>query len=146
MSQIFSLTDDTYSELAALMYERTGKLPELTAKVKWTTNATWVLHLPLTRTQVKVRKDLYVPHWAIPPGPDNTIHVKITGTKWDNHTKGVLMQYRPKVNLLAKDLSLLIKHIRSAPFNITITRPQTQETLERGDFRPEDLLNVRCAL
>ena len=144
MSQIFQLSDDTWSELGAIMYERTGKLPEITCRIKWTNNETWEMKLPVNRTQVKVRKDTYVQHWEIPTGPDATIHVKMSGTnKYDNDS-GILFQFRPKVKLLAKDLTLLVRHLQTGAFNITISRPQSQKTLEQGNFRPEDMLAVRC--
>ena len=146
MSQIFSLEDRSYSLLAEMLNERNGVLPELIVRVKWTTNERWEFNLPLTYGNVKVGQDKFVKHWAVEPGVDKTVHIKLRGSaKYSEQTHGIIVGYRPSAILLARELHVLTNLIKTSNFKIDIRNDQG-ELIETGNFTPADCLAVRCSI
>lgn len=150
MSSIFTLRDETYNLFAAMLFNKTGKLPVITAKIRWTQSQTWTLKFPLNYTSMKTGRDagqdVFNHMWVVEKGVDKSIHVNVTGSKFDERGKGVMYQYRPSNQLIASDIYMLIQLIKTTNFKIDIRDVQSQELLETGQFSPEDCLSVRCMI
>ena len=145
MSSIFSLTDKTFSLIADLVHKEEGRLPTITMRFSWTSNTIWEMNLPVNYTSIQIARGEFEKRWVVEKGVDNSIHVKIEGTKFSDQSHGIHYHYRPSAVLQARDLNTLIQLIRTSNFKIDIKNDQ-QELLETGNFSADDVRAVRCAI